>query len=235
MNVQSGQLTLSTQHIDAIYAETGGSSAGLANAINQEHYLFQAELHNFLNRARRIGELLLVARAKVKETPSGRWLPWLEQYCPQIPERTASAYMKVAREWQVIEEKSATVADFSLRDALKSVSKPRKSKQTIQSPPTLSRGAALKLLIIDTSRQLEPFLDDDWDTETFHRFWDALGTLANLELAISRLRQRIAQGQRTNSGSNCPACGASMLAEMESCLCGWNTGHLSTRLSVHRR
>ncbi len=111
MNVQSRKITLSAQQIDEIYAETGRSSDGLANAINQEHYLFQSKPYHSHHRARRIGELLLVAKAKVKETPSGCWPVWLKHYCPQIPERTASAYMKVARQWQNIEEKSGITAD----------------------------------------------------------------------------------------------------------------------------
>jgi hypothetical protein len=202
MNIQSGQLTLSSHHIEAIYAETGRSSAGLANAINQEHYLFQSGLHNCPQRARRIGELLLVAKAKAKETPSVRWLDWLEHYCPKIAPGTASAYMKVARQWQAIEEQSATAADCSVNNDLKLPSKPTKPEATIQSRQDLSFLEALERHVAESSCHLEPFLLHDWSAIPFDRFSEALHGLANLESAIGCLRQRIAQWQMTAAGSN---------------------------------
>jgi hypothetical protein len=224
MNDQSGQLALPTHHLEAIYAETGRSSAGLANAINQEHYLFQADLHHSLQRARRIGELLVVAKAKVKETPSGRWLAWLKQYCPQIPERTASAYMKVARQWEVIEEKSATIADFSLRDALGSVSRSRKST----APSRQDRSFTLELeeAIISLTRRLKPFLDPSREDQPPEQCSRWLNELADLESTINHLRRRLAERQMTGPDSTCPDCGDPLLAGMASCLCGWNTGAL---------
>lgn len=107
------------------------SLSELASAINYEHHLCQESYKASLVHARRTGELLLQAKSKVKSLASGRWLPWLEQNCHDIPKRTAQAYMQVAANWKQL-EKSATVALFGLKDALKllSGSRVRGSKKT---------------------------------------------------------------------------------------------------------
>lgn len=104
------------------------SLSELAIVINQEHHLCQEAYRAYLLHACRTGEFLLKAKSKVKESTSGRWLMWLKENCPDIPERTARAYMEVAREWERI-EKSATVADFGFKDALKFLSKSKEPKK----------------------------------------------------------------------------------------------------------
>ncbi len=101
----------------------------LACVINREHQLCQEAYRVSLLHARRTGELLMLAKSKVKESPSGRWLPWLKENCATIPERTARAYMQVAREWEQI-EKSAMVADFGLKDAIEFLSQSRVSQKS---------------------------------------------------------------------------------------------------------
>lgn len=101
----------------------------LASAINQEHSLCREAYKASLLHARRTGELLLQAKLKVKKSTSGRWLFWLRENCPDISDRTARAYMEVAREWERI-EKSATVADFGLKEALKFLSDSKGSKKS---------------------------------------------------------------------------------------------------------
>ena len=101
------------------------SLSELASTINHEHQLCQEAYKESLLHAHKTGRLLLQAKAKVKESTSGRWLLWLKENCPKMPERTAQAYMQVAREWERIEE-SAMIADFGLYDALKFISEIRK-------------------------------------------------------------------------------------------------------------
>jgi hypothetical protein len=104
------------------------SLSELANAINHEHQLCQEAYKSSLLHARRTGDFLLQAKAEVKISSSGRWLPWLKENCPGISERTARAYMQIARKWEQI-EKTATVADFGFKDALKLLSESGESKK----------------------------------------------------------------------------------------------------------
>jgi hypothetical protein len=55
---------------------------------------------SFVDRARRVGELLLSAK---KEIRHGLWLHWLATNCPTISDQVAQRYMRIAREWPRIE------------------------------------------------------------------------------------------------------------------------------------
>ena len=60
------------------------------------------------------GELLIEAKRQV---PHGQWLPWLRSTCG-LSERTAQAYMRLARTLPELEPaKAQRVADLSLREA----------------------------------------------------------------------------------------------------------------------
>ncbi len=108
----------------------------LASAINQEHNLYQEACKTSLLHARRTGEYLLQAKSIVKKSTCRRWLSWLKQNCPNLPKRTAQAYMQVATNWHLI-EKSATVALFGLRDALEFIAEKRK----LTNPPVSCVGS----------------------------------------------------------------------------------------------
>jgi hypothetical protein len=68
------------------------------------------------------GDLLIKAKAELKQ--HGAWLPWLKQNC-KMSERTAQLYMRMARNREAIEAKSATVADLSLRGAMAVIAPPK--------------------------------------------------------------------------------------------------------------
>jgi Protein of unknown function (DUF3102) len=87
----------------------------LAARIRTEHAATTAALKSTIAHAIACGELLIEAKAKV---PHGQWLPWLAEHC-DIPERTAQRYMYFANGRAVLEAKSATVADLSVRAAIK--------------------------------------------------------------------------------------------------------------------
>lgn len=106
----------------------------LASAINKEHQLFQGDYKSSLVHAYKAGQFLLKAKSKVKESTTGRWLPWLMQNCPDISDRTARVYMQIVREWEKI-EKSATVADFGVKGALKLLGDRKKSSLQDSKPP----------------------------------------------------------------------------------------------------
>jgi hypothetical protein len=96
----------------------------LVAEIRQAHEAAYGATRQALAHARQCGDLLIAAKA---DLPHGAWLPWLTEYLPEISERTAQGYMRIAREWVTLEAKSATVADLPLRDALKLLTPPRES------------------------------------------------------------------------------------------------------------
>lgn len=67
----------------------------IAQEINAEHAAAHAEARSALERARRCGELLTEAKAKVEH---GQWLPWIEANLA-FGARQAQKYMKLAENW----------------------------------------------------------------------------------------------------------------------------------------
>jgi hypothetical protein len=74
-----------------------------------------------LARAMDAGDRLIEAK---KSLHHGDWLPWLRDHC-SISERTASRYMKLAQHRLVIDAKSATVADLTIKGALQELTEPQ--------------------------------------------------------------------------------------------------------------
>jgi hypothetical protein len=106
----------------------------LRAAINAEHEKASQTARQALEHARRAGELLIQAKALVAH---GQWLPWLQTNC-ECAERTATAYMKIAREWSTLESKSATgVADLTVRGALQELAEPRQHQAALPLDPGL--------------------------------------------------------------------------------------------------
>jgi hypothetical protein len=90
------------------------SLSDLLARIHQEHDAASNALKSAVSHAIAAGELLLQAK---KQLNHGKWLPWLQSNC-EIPERTAQAYMRLAR--LPIEKRNA-VADLPLREALSAI------------------------------------------------------------------------------------------------------------------
>lgn len=86
------------------------SLTDLAARIREEHEATSAFLRHGLEHAIAAGKLLIEAKAQLKH---GEWLPWLCECC-QVPERTASHYMRLARHTAEI----GNVADLTVRGAL---------------------------------------------------------------------------------------------------------------------
>ncbi len=95
--------------------------SALALAINEEHALAERHAELAIHRAKRAGDMLNSAKGKV---PHGEWLPWLATNCPTLKERTARAYMRLARNWEQLESKSADSAVLTIDAALKLLSEP---------------------------------------------------------------------------------------------------------------
>jgi hypothetical protein len=89
------------------------SLAVLAARITKRHKASLIGVRRSLTHAIRCGELLLQAKAHIKEQYGhGHWLPWLKKSCA-IPERTAQLYMRLAK------TEIRNVANLSLRAAVK--------------------------------------------------------------------------------------------------------------------
>ena len=90
--------------------------APLAERINAYHHAAESHAGQVLANARAAGELLLEAKNTVRH---GEWLPWLEVNFDGS-QRTAHAYMRVARRWPVIEAaaNSQSTADLTIHEAL---------------------------------------------------------------------------------------------------------------------
>ena len=107
-------------------SEAGGSAgnaettipdpAPLADRINAYHHAAESHAGQVLANARAAGELLLEAKNTVLH---GEWLPWLEVNFDGS-QRTAHAYMRVARQWPQIEAavNPQWTADLTLHEAL---------------------------------------------------------------------------------------------------------------------
>lgn len=110
----------------------------LALAINEEHALAERHAELAIHRAKRAGDMLVAAKQQIQH---GQWLPWLATNCPTIKERTARAYMRLARNWEALESKSADSAVLTIDAALKLLAEPRDESET--APITLDDLIAL--------------------------------------------------------------------------------------------
>jgi len=86
----------------------------LAARIRVEHGGAKASVKRGVKHAVAAGQLLIEAKAQVQH---GQWLPWLRDQCG-LPDRTASAYMRVAKNKEKLAAEIGNVADLSLRGAL---------------------------------------------------------------------------------------------------------------------
>ena len=104
------------------------SLAELAAAINAEHQAAERTARKAIEHAKAAGEKLLLAKAQVEH---GQWLPWLSAHCPELADRTARAYMQLARNWGTLKTKTATVANLTINDALKLLNAPEPDSDPI--------------------------------------------------------------------------------------------------------
>ena len=91
--------------------------ADLATEIDQAHGRAVAAAATAIEHARRCGELLMQAKARIGH---GGFLAWLESNCI-VKERQARNYMRLAEHWAAIEAKtkSAPGADLTIKGALR--------------------------------------------------------------------------------------------------------------------
>ncbi|CAN5819117.1 hypothetical protein BH20CHL1_BH20CHL1_09240 [soil metagenome] len=110
--------------------------ATLAERANTEHRACESAIRTGLEHALNAGHLLIEAKALC---PHGEWLPWLHEHF-EGSERTAQAYMRVAREYPALEADGNTqrVTDLSYREALKALAEPAEHPNGDDSPPVVA-------------------------------------------------------------------------------------------------
>ncbi len=86
----------------------------LAARINAGHRVYLATARKALDHALAAGASLQEAKDGL---PHGEWLLWLQSNCPGISERSAQRYMRLEKNRDRLREKSATVADLTVRVA----------------------------------------------------------------------------------------------------------------------
>ena len=118
----------------------------LAAAINADHAAVERHAAKTVERAGSAGDKLIQAKALCRH---GEWLPWLSANCPTVADRTARAYMQVARNWSALMGKSADSANLSIDAALKLLAAPAPEPVT---------GELLPAVVTAFEPQLEPAL-----------------------------------------------------------------------------
>jgi hypothetical protein len=103
----------------------------LAEQINAEHALAEAALREGLLHARAAGNLLVQAKSQLKH---GQWLPWLKANV-RFSERTAQAYMQVAKRWSELESKAQSLADLTFEGGLHLLAAPKENEPTPEPAP----------------------------------------------------------------------------------------------------
>ena len=104
--------------------------AELATEINAEHEAAEKAINESLGHAKRCGDLLIEAKSQLTHGAFGKWLG--ENFPGS--ERTAQAYMRVARRWEDLPNPQ-TSADLSIVGALNMLAEPRESEPEPSPPP----------------------------------------------------------------------------------------------------
>ncbi len=92
------------------------SLADLAKRINTEHAAVVRAFRRGIERALACGNLL--CEAKMRYGRHGKWAGWLAKHCPNISQRTAQQYMRIAAHADEIKAKCETVSHLAINEAL---------------------------------------------------------------------------------------------------------------------
>ena len=114
--------------------DRSNSLGDLAARIADTHARVAAATRSALEHAMDAGDLLAEAQERVGH---GRWESWLKKSC-NIPPRTASHYMRLAEHRELIEVKSATVADLTVNAALRLLKPNSRGRARGRNGPRLS-------------------------------------------------------------------------------------------------
>ena len=106
--------TQSTAISKVIVVAPGTNFAEIAIALNKEHVAVGTAINAGLDHARRAGQLLIEAKARLSH---GKWLPWLHANFAGS-RRTAQVYIRIASKYSELAANAQQSAHLSQRDAL---------------------------------------------------------------------------------------------------------------------
>jgi hypothetical protein len=96
-------------------AMSNSNALSFVGQIMTEYKAAQKAEGDVFKHAIACGKFLNLAKENVKAA-KGKWLPWLKENCPDIPQTTASLYMRLAENEETIADcKSIREADLFLR------------------------------------------------------------------------------------------------------------------------
>ena len=76
---------------------TKNSAASFVDSINMAYREVVKAESGALQHAIKCGEFLNLAKENLKADKGGKWLDWLKVNCPDIPQTTASLFMRLAK------------------------------------------------------------------------------------------------------------------------------------------
>jgi hypothetical protein len=156
----------------------------LATEINAAHAEFVNSQKGTISAAFKAGDLLNQAKTAVKAS-GGKWREWLSEYCRELPQTTASLYMRLAENQALIRSKQrvasaealASEGRLTIRGALKLLpKKPRAAKAAA------AKSAVTKAAARDATHDLLKSLDADELFTLLRAAWEPerVETLAKL-------------------------------------------------------
>jgi hypothetical protein len=131
--------------------------------INEAHRAGDSAALSALKHYRQAGELLNEVKASL---PHGDFGPWLEANF-EGSERTAQAYMRLAKNWAALSTNPQHVAGLTLRAALAELSEPKEAPSGEASPQSQAEGWRA---FIEVSRALCEIRDRQLYRETYPSF-----------------------------------------------------------------
>jgi hypothetical protein len=181
----------------------------LADQINAAHQeVLKAFNKGTLEHAIKAGELLNIAKENIK-AEGKKWSEWLEENCPDIPQRTVHLYRQLAthkdhfKNWQRVAK--PVNEELSLRGALKLIPKKKRAKATTETtkaavePPATRKSPTLEALLLDKAAdEVFAAIRDNWDddklgalTTLLKEYLNSKGVLPPVPTPISEIARRI--------------------------------------------
>jgi Protein of unknown function (DUF3102) len=159
--------------------------------ICKEYQQQQEAIRQSLIHAKVMGDLLLEAKIQLRH---GQWANWLKENFPFFAETTVRNYMRISQNWNSLKE-TATIADLTVVNALKHLSKKQRNDKLSQAYPTPTED--LLSFLTDVELRLKHFKTINWKLAVSERIFPVLDKLAKTEKQLSNLKLTIDQCSRS--------------------------------------
>jgi hypothetical protein len=144
----------------------------------------KSEHAEFLSTSRRTLEQAIVLGKKLKKLKKqvghGKWLSWLPEHIPEISDRSAQDFMRLARHEEKLFAKSAVAADLTIAAAVALTRKPKKPRDPAKKETTEPAD------VTDDDNAAADDAEEDTDTDAL-----VASLLDKIEEALDPLREDI--------------------------------------------